>query len=90
MSMTPSTTTREAPTMEGGGASNQDSSTSRERDRREHSGERSNPGHPGPRLNRVPRTPIEVGRELSGRQPHDQQEWPNYGQQEASAPTKGN
>ena len=54
------------------------------------SGELCNPGYPGPRLNRVSRTPIEVGRELSGRQPHDQQEWPNCGQQEASVPTKGN
>ena len=69
MSMTPSTTTREAPTMEGGGASNQDSSTSRERDRREHSGERSNPGHSEPRLSRVLRTPIEVGRALQGDSP---------------------
>ena len=53
----------------GRGASNHDSSTSRERDRREHSGERSNPGHRGPRLNRVPRTPIEVGREIQGDSP---------------------
>ena len=55
---------------------------------RKHSGARRNPGHPGPRLNRVQRTPIEVGREYIGRQPHDQQEWPNCGRQEASAPTK--
>ena len=68
MRMTPSTTTGEAPTY-GGGASNHDSSTSRERDRREHSGERSNPGHSEPRLNRVPRTPIEVGREKQGDSP---------------------
>ena len=90
MRMTPSTTTREAPTMEGGGRPTRTA----QRAERETEGKIPEngviPATQKPRLNRVLRTPIEVGRAIQGDSPATNKNGLIAGSKRKRAPTKGN